>query len=149
MLKSIKKKVIIIHNSNTPKKHCEHLDTVLCIHLFILLMGFSRQECWSGLPFPSPVDHTQSGHDLATEQQQLCIHIPHFDFSLSCTGEGNGNPLQCPCLENPRDGGAWWAAVYGVAQSRTRLKRQQQQLLHQYICTLQKQNHIPCSNFLT
>ena len=46
----------------------------------------------------------------------------HFHFSLSCIGEGNGNPLQCSCLENPRDGGAWWAAIYGVAQSRTRLK---------------------------
>ena len=48
---------------------------------------------------------------------------PHCHFSLSCTGEGNGNPLQCSCLENPRDAGAWWAAVYGVAQSRTRLTR--------------------------
>ena len=47
----------------------------------------------------------------------------HFHFSLSCTGEGTyGNPLQCSCLENPRDGGAWWAGVYGVTQSRTRLK---------------------------
>ena len=44
-----------------------------------------------------------------------------FHFSLSCIGEGNGNPLQCSCLENPRDEGAWWAAVYGVAQSRTLL----------------------------
>ena len=50
------------------------------------------------------------GHDWATS------------LSLSCTGEGNGNPLQCSCLENPRDGGAWWAAVSGVTQSRTRLK---------------------------
>ena len=49
------------------------------------------------------------GHDWAT--------------SLSCIGEGNGNPLQCSCLENPRDGGAWWATVSGVAQSRSRLKR--------------------------
>ena len=47
----------------------------------------------------------------------------HFHFSLSCIGEGNGNPLQGSFLENPRDGGAWWAAVYGVAQSRARLKR--------------------------
>ena len=47
----------------------------------------------------------------------------HFHFSLSYIGEGNSNPLQCSCLENPRDRGAWWAAVYGVAQSRTRLKR--------------------------
>ena len=46
----------------------------------------------------------------------------HFHFSLSCIGEGNGNPLQCSCLENPRDGRAWWAAIYGVSQSRTRLK---------------------------
>ena len=46
-----------------------------------------------------------------------------FHFSLSCIGEGNGNPLQCSCLENPRDGGAWWAAVVGVTQSRTRLER--------------------------
>ena len=46
----------------------------------------------------------------------------HFHFSLSCIGEGNGNPLQCSCLENPRDGGAWWAALHGVAQSRTWLK---------------------------
>ena len=46
----------------------------------------------------------------------------HFHFSLWCIGEGNGNPLQCSFLENPRDGGAWWVAVYGVAQSRTRLK---------------------------
>ena len=45
-----------------------------------------------------------------------------FHFSLSCIGEGNGNPLQCSCLENPRDGGAWLAAVYGVTQSRTRLR---------------------------
>ena len=45
-----------------------------------------------------------------------------FHFSLSCIGEGNGNPLQCSCLENPMDGGAWWASVYGVTQSRTRLK---------------------------
>ena len=47
----------------------------------------------------------------------------HFHFSLSCIGEGNDNPLQCSCLENPRDKGAWWEAIYGVAQSWTRLKQ--------------------------
>ena len=47
----------------------------------------------------------------------------HFPFSLSCIGEGNGKPLQCSCLENPRDGGAWWAAIYRVAQSQTQLKQ--------------------------
>ena len=46
----------------------------------------------------------------------------HFHLSLSCIGEGNGNPLQCSCLENPRDRAAWWAAIYGVAQNRTPLK---------------------------
>ena len=46
----------------------------------------------------------------------------HFHFSLSYIGEGNGNPLQCSCLKNPRDGRAWWAAIYGVTQSQTRLK---------------------------
>ena len=46
----------------------------------------------------------------------------HFHFSLSCLGEGNGNALQCSCLENPRDRGAWWAAISGVPQSQTRLK---------------------------
>ena len=46
----------------------------------------------------------------------------HFHFSLSCIGEGNGNPLQCSCLENPRDGRAWWVAISGVSQSQTQLK---------------------------
>ena len=54
----------------------------------------------------------------------------HFHFSLSCIGEGNGNPLQCSCLENPRDGEAWWAAVYEVTESPTRLKRLSSILLH-------------------
>ena len=69
---------------------------------------------------------------MATHSSALAWKIPwteepdtteqlHFHFSFSCTGEGNGNPLQCSCLENPRDGGAWWAAIYGVAQSQTQL----------------------------
>ena len=73
-----------------------------------------------------------------------------FHFSLSCIGEGNGNPLQCFCLENPRDGGAWWVAVYGVTQSRTRLKR----LSSSSICIILKSSGLPelCllfSNILT
>ena len=52
----------------------------------------------------------------------LRVRRLHVHFPLSCIGEGNGNPLQCSCLENPRDGGAWWAAVYGVTQSQTQLK---------------------------
>ena len=56
------------------------------------------------------------GHEESDTTERL-------QFSLSCIGEGNGNPFQCSCLENPRDWGAWWAAIYGVAQSRTQLKR--------------------------
>ena len=52
-------------------------------------------------------------------KESYTIERLHFHLSLSCIGEGNGNPLQCSCLENPRDGGAWWAAIYGVAQNRT------------------------------
>ena len=77
----------------------------------VLLPGESHG--WRSLVGCSPWGHEQSD---TTERL-------HFHFSLSCIGEGNGNPLQCSCLENPRDRGAWWAAVYGVAQSRTRLKR--------------------------
>ena len=57
------------------------------------------------------------GHEESDTTDRL-----HFQFSLSCIREGSGNPLQCSSLENPRDRGAWWAAVYEVAQSRTRLK---------------------------
>ena len=57
------------------------------------------------------------GHEESDTSGRL-----HFDFSLSCIGGGNGNPLQYSCLENPRDGGAWWAAIYGIPQSRARLK---------------------------
>ena len=57
------------------------------------------------------------GREESDTTERLPLH-----FSLSCIREGNGNPLQCSCLENPRDGGVWWAAVYGVVQSRTRLK---------------------------
>ena len=57
-------------------------------------------------------------------QSKGSLRVRHnLATSLSCTGEGNGSPLQCSCLENPREGGAWWAAICGVAQSRTRLKR--------------------------
>ena len=69
----------------------------------------------------------------------------HFHFSLSCTGEGNGNPLQYSCLENPRDGGAWWAAIYGVAESdTTEATQQQQHILEQsnqpYMVSLEEKN---------
>jgi len=71
------------------------------------------------LPWMEEPGRLQSVGSLRSDRSERL----HFHFSLSCIGEGNGNPLLCSCLENPRDGGAWWAAVYGVAQSRTRLKR--------------------------
>ena len=77
----------------------------------VLLPG--KSHGWRSLEGCSPWD--RRGSDTTKRL--------HFHFSLSCIGEGNGNPLQCSCLENPRDGETWWAAVYGVAQSRTRLKR--------------------------
>ena len=80
-------------------------------HTPVLLPG--KSHGWRSLVGCSPWGRYESD---TTEQ------LP-FHFSLSCIGEGNGNPLQCSCLENPRDGGAWWAAIYEVAQSRTRLKR--------------------------
>ena len=66
----------------------------------------------------SLVGCSPGGHEELDTTERL-----HFHFSLSCIGEGNGNPLQCSCLENPRDRGASWAAVYGVSQSQIRLKR--------------------------
>ena len=77
----------------------------------VLLPG--KSHGWRSLVGCSPWGHKESD---TTEQL-------HFHSSLSCIEEENGNPLQCSCLENPRDSRAWWAAVYGVAQSRTRLKR--------------------------
>ena len=76
----------------------------------VLLLG--KSHGWRSLVGCSPWDCEESD---TTEQL-------HFHFSLPCTGVGNGNPLQCSCLENPRDGGAWWTAISGIAQSRTRLK---------------------------
>ena len=80
------------------------------------LLGFAKVFSPSALEIHSGILSIGSGRDT-TERL-------HFHFPPSRIGEGNGNPLQCSCLENPRDGGAWWAAVYGVAQSRTRLKKQ-------------------------
>ena len=95
-----------------------------CLHLCNLKL---RRRQWQPTPVLLPgKSHGRrslvgcspwGGWELDTTER-LQLH-----FSLSCTGEGNGNPLHCSCLENPRDGGSWWAAVYGVAQSRPWLKR--------------------------
>ena len=87
--------------------------------LHIKFIGRRRQ--WQ----PTPVLLPGKSHGLRSleccspwgRKESDTTELFHFHFSLSCIGEGTGNPLQCSCLENPRDGGAWWAAVYGVAQT--------------------------------
>ena len=102
-------------------KECSNYRT------FALISHVSRRRQWHPTPVLLPgrshgrrslVGCSPWGLEESDTTERL-----HFHFSLSCIGEGNGNPFQCSCLENPRDGGAWWAAVCGVAQSRTRLKR--------------------------
>ena len=94
--------------------HSQHVYHLLCVGMEKAMAPHSSTLAWK-IPWTEEPGRLQSmgslrvGHDWAT--------------SLSRIGEGNGNPLQCSCLENPRDGGAWWAAVHGVAQSRTQLKR--------------------------
>ena len=103
-----------------------HLDYFQCFHLNKVRINIRRRH-WH----PTPVLLPGKSHGRRSlvgcspwgcEESDTTEWL-HFHFSLSCIGEGNGNPLQCSCLENPRDGWAWWAAVYGVAQSRTQLKR--------------------------
>ena len=88
------------------------------VHMEKAMAPHSSTLAWKN-PWAEEPGRLQSMGSLRVDMTERL----HFDFSLSCIGEGNGNPLQCSCLENPRDRGAWWAAVYGAAQSRTRLKR--------------------------
>ena len=96
---------------------------VKCKHLLSTMAEYRRRQ-WHPTPVLLPgkshgwrslVGCSPWGSEESDTTERL-----HFHFSLSCTGEGNGSPLQCSCLENPRDRGAWWAAVFGVAQSWTR-----------------------------
>ena len=108
---------------------CKLLDTGLGNNFFFLFDSkckHNRRRQWHPTPVLLPgkshgrrslVGCSPWGREESDTTEQL-----HFHFSLSCIAEGNGNPLQCSCLENPRDRGAWWAPVYGVAQSQTRLK---------------------------
>ena len=89
----------------------------------------SSTLAWKSHGWRSLVGCSPWGHKESDMTEWL-----HLYFSLSRIGEGNGNPLYCSCLENPRDGGAWWAAVYGVAQSWTRLKQCSSSKLQYYIC---------------
>ena len=105
---------------------CIYAGYINIYNCYIFLVTWCRRQ-WHPSPVLSPgkshgqrslVGYSPWGGEESDTTERL-----HFHFSLSCIGEGNGNPLQCSCLENPRDGGAWWAAVYRVAQSWTRLKR--------------------------
>ena len=94
---------------------------------YICMYGVGRRRQWH----PTPVLLPGKSHGRRSlvgcspwcRKESDTTERLHFHFSLSCIGEGNGNPLQCSCLETPRDGGAWWAAVSGVSQSGTRLKQ--------------------------
>ena len=105
----------------------EYVKAVYCHPAYLTYMQSTRRRQWQATPVLLPrkshgrrslVGCSPWGHYWSDTTEWL-----HFYFSLSCIGEGDGNPPQCSCLENPRDGGAWWAAGSGVAQSWTRLKQ--------------------------
>ena len=104
-------------------KNLFHIDLVY-------IYWYLWQDWWRRQWQPTPVLLPGKSHGRRSlagcspwgHKESDTTESPHIPFSLSCIGEGNGNPLQCSCLENPRDGAAWWASLYGVAQGRTRLK---------------------------
>ena len=107
------------------KKKWIHVLWLWCEFVFTWCVSWRRQ--WHPTPVLLPgKSHGQRSlvgcSSLGSKESDRTERL-HFHFSLSCVGEGNGNPLRCSCLENPRDGGAWSAAVYVVTQSWTRLKR--------------------------
>ena len=98
-----------------------------CFCFLIPCLAWSQRRQWHPTPVLLPGKcygwRSLVGCSLWGREESDTTELLHFHFSLSCIGEWNGNPFQCSCLENPRDGGAWWAAIYGVAQSRTWLKQ--------------------------
>ena len=115
-----------LHVFTNPEAHQCLIVQKVGIDIYILLLILCRRRQWHPTPVLLPgkshgrrslVGCSPWGREESDTTEQL-----HFHFLLSCIGEGNGNPLQCSCLENPRDVGAWWASVYGVAHSWTRLK---------------------------
>ena len=113
-------------SSGKKERQCFYFQLILKDKLWSPVKAREQRKQWHPTPVLLPgksrgwrslVGYSPWGREESDMTQQL-----HFHFSLSCIGQGNGNPLQCSCLENPRDGGVWWATTYGVAQSRTRLK---------------------------
>ena len=115
------------HKSNPGSSTIQHwLHQERCSFPFGVCSGWVQRRQWHPTPVLLPgkshgrrrlVGCSPWGRWESDTTERL-----HFDFSLSRIGEGNGNPLQCSCLENPRDGGAWWTAISGVTQNQTRLK---------------------------
>ena len=119
------------HVSNSKSSLWSIFAPSLAPHLMTFFSPASCYRCCEKLPLffrgaqwhPTPVLLPGQSHGWRSlvgcspwgREESDTTERLHFHFSLSCIGEGNGNPLQCSCLENPRDGGAWWAAVYGVA----------------------------------
>ena len=116
---------VLCHKKANRKSYIDSHGKVYDLKINITL--FYRRRQWH----PTPVLLPGKPHGWRSlvgcspcgcEESDMTERLP-FHFSLSCIGEGNGNPLQCSCLENPSDGGIWWASVYGIAQSRMRLKQ--------------------------
>ena len=127
-LRRYKYKFIILVQNFVLKNKNYFCMVSIYVYIYYLLLSrvIIRRRQWQPTPVPllgksyglrSLVGCSPWGRKESDTTEQLDFH-----FSLSCIGEGNGNPLQCSCLENPRDGRAWWPAIYGVSQSRTRLK---------------------------
>ena len=118
---------ILIHSTTRKVQLLLFLSCKLLSHVCMFLTWLTRRRQWHPTPVLLPgKSHGQRslvGCSPWDRKESDTAERLHFHFSLSCTGEGNGNPLQCSCLENPRDRGAWWAAVYGVTQSWTWLKQ--------------------------
>ena len=115
---------IMALDSKAQNERLEEMCTVYVVSLEKAMAPYSRTLAWK-IPWTEKPGRLL--HWVAKSRTRLS---DFFHFSLSHIGEGNGNPLQCSCLENPRDGGAWWAAISGVAWGRTRLKQLSSSMLY-------------------
>ena len=141
-LQSIQTETVIVKFSHIYCFANFNNNNYIVVHVFLgICMHIYRRRQWHPTPVLLPgKSHGQRsllGFSPWGREESYMTEQLHFHFSLSCIGEGNGNPLQCSCLENPRDGGAWWAATYRVAQSRTRLEQlSSSSSMHIYFLTL-------------
>ena len=133
------------HHHSLIIEHFHHPPNKTSAHQLLLLIPHSTLPCLSEkamaphsstLAWKIPWTEEPGGLQSMGSRRVGTTERLHFHFSLSCIGEGDGNPLQCSCLENPRDREAWWAAVYGVAQSRTRLKQLSSSSIHYWECKI-------------